>query len=140
MLAFSELKYPGVPDINLHVIENGVFKIDFINIIPIKVMHLKLPIFGFRINDFTYITDANYISPEEKEKIKGTKILVINALRRKKHISHFNLEEALELINEIKPQHAYLTHVSHYLGLYKELEKELPENVTCAYDGLKIEI
>jgi len=138
--SFAAEKYPGVPDINLNLVENKMFKFDDIEITPILVMHHKLPIFGYRIKDFTYITDANFISPEEKEKIKGTKVLVINALRIKKHISHFNLEEALELIEELKPETAYLTHISHYLGFHDEVQKQLPKNVFLSYDGLKFEV
>lgn len=137
--SFNESKYPGVPDINLVTIENSKFKINELEITPIEVMHLKLPIFGFRINDFTYITDANFISEKEKEKIFGTKILVLNALRIKKHISHFNLEDALKLVNEIKPEKTYLTHISHYLGFYDNISKILPKNVFLAYDGLNLE-
>jgi phosphoribosyl 1,2-cyclic phosphate phosphodiesterase len=135
---FAEDKYPGIPKMNVHVIKNNNFYIEDIKIIPIRLMHYKLPIFGFRIADFTYITDTNYIATEEKEKIKGTKILVVNALRKKKHISHFNLEEALALIAEIKPERAYLTHISHLMGKQADVEKELPENVFFAYDGLKL--
>ena len=137
---FADYKYPGVPKINMHLIENKDIIINGINIKPIRVMHYKLPIFAYRIKDFTYITDANYISDEEKEKIKGSKIIVVNALRKEKHISHYNLEEALKLIKEIKPEIAYLTHISHYMGLHKNIEDELPKNVKLAYDGLKIEI
>ncbi len=137
---FAEDKYPGIPQMNVHTIENKDFYIEDIKITPIRLMHYKLPIFGFRIKDFTYLTDTNYIAPEEKEKIKGTKVLVVNALRKKKHISHFNLEEALELIAEIKPERAYLTHVSHLMGKQADVEKELPQNVFFAYDGLMLEI
>jgi len=137
---FAEDKYPGIPEMNVHIIDNQQFYLDDLMITPIRLMHYKLPIFGFRIKDFTYITDTNYIAPEEKEKIKGTKVLVVNALRKKKHISHFNLEEALALIKEIKPERAYLTHISHLMGRQADVEKELPENVFFAYDGLKLEL
>ena len=103
-------------------------------------MHYKLPIVGFRIKDFTYITDANYISEKELEKIKGSKIIVINALRRKKHISHFTLDEAVNILEQLQPEQAYLTHISHQLGLYDEVNKELPSFIKLAYDGLKINI
>lgn len=135
---FAKDKYPGVPQLNLHNIDNKEFKINNVTIIPIKVIHVSLPIFGYRINDFTYITDASFISDEEKLKIKGSKILVVNALRKKKHFSHFCLSEALELINEIKPEKAYLTHVSHQMGLTKDIQKELPANVSLAYDRQQI--
>jgi phosphoribosyl 1,2-cyclic phosphate phosphodiesterase len=103
-------------------------------------MHYKMKVFGFRINDFTYITDANFISREEKEKIKGSKILIINALRTEPHISHFNLHEALELIAELKPKKAYLTHLSHQMGKHADVESELPEGVFLAFDGLCLEL
>ena len=135
---FADDKYPGVPQLNLHNIDNEKFKIKNVKITPIKVMHISLPIFGYRINDFTYITDANFISEEEKLKIKGSKILVINALRKKKHFSHFCLSEALELINEMKPEKAYITHISHQMGLTKDIQKELPANVSLAYDRQQI--
>ena len=138
--AFAEDKYPGVPEIDLHCIENKKFEINKTKIIPIQLMHYKLPIFGYRFGDFTYITDANFISEDEKAKIKGTKILAINALRKTPHISHFTLEEALEIIAELKPEKAYLTHISHQMGLHAEEEKNLPENVFFAYDGLEIEV
>jgi phosphoribosyl 1,2-cyclic phosphate phosphodiesterase len=103
-------------------------------------MHYKLPILGFRIGDFTYITDANFIEENEIEKIRGSKVLVLNALRKKKHISHYNLEEALQLISQVKPQRAFLTHISHMMGFHAEVEKELPPNVHFAYDGLVVEV
>ncbi len=138
--SFAENKYPGVPDINLHHIQSEIFNVGGVQVQPIQIMHLKLPILAFRIEDFTYITDANYISDIEKEKIKGSKVLVVNALRKKKHISHFTLEEALELIKEVKPERAYLTHLSHQMGKHEDIQKELPENVYIAYDGLCLEI
>lgn len=137
---FSDFKYPGIPEINLHLIENKPFSIQGVEIIPIEVMHYKLPVFGFRIGDISYITDANYISDQEKEKIKNSKILVLNALRREPHISHFTLDQAIELVNELKPEKAYFTHISHQLGLHADVEKELPENIELAFDGLKINI
>jgi phosphoribosyl 1,2-cyclic phosphate phosphodiesterase len=109
-------------------------------VVPIQVMHHKMPVLGFRIADFAYITDAKTISEKELEKVKGTKILIVNALHRSSHISHFNLEEALEFINKVKPQQAYLTHISHLFGLHEEIEHDLPEGVSLAYDGLTIEI
>jgi phosphoribosyl 1,2-cyclic phosphate phosphodiesterase len=137
---FSDFKYPGIPEINLHLVENKPFSIQGVEIIPIEVMHYKLPVFGFRIGDISYITDANYISDQEKEKIKNSKILVLNALRREPHISHFTLDQAIELVNELKPEKAYFTHISHQLGLHADVEKELPENIELAFDGLKINI
>jgi len=135
---FSDFKYPGIPEINLHLLENKLTVIDGIDVLPIKVMHYKSPVFGFRLKDFTYITDANYISETEKEKIKGTKILVINALRREPHISHFTLKQAIEIVEELNPERAYFTHISHQLGLHNDVQKELPSNIELAYDGLKI--
>ena len=137
---FADFKYPGVPNVNVNIIENKDFFIDNIKITPIRVMHHKLPIFAFRIEDVSYVTDANFIADKEIEKIKGSKILIINALRKQKHISHFNLEEALAVIEKVRPEKAYLTHISHLMGLHQEVEKELPENVFLAYDGLQIEV
>ena len=136
---FADFKYPGIPNVNINIIENNPFFIDDVKIIPIRVMHHKLPIFAFKIGNIAYITDANYISDKELEKIKGIKILIINALRKEKHISHFNLAEALEIIKKLNPEKAYITHISHLMGLHKNIEKELPENVFLAYDGLQIE-
>jgi phosphoribosyl 1,2-cyclic phosphate phosphodiesterase len=138
--AFAKNRYPGVPKITLHTIENTPFLINKIPIIPIDVLHYRIHVFGYRFGDFTYITDANYISDDEKKKIMGTKVLVINALRKEKHISHFTLNEAIEIISEIKPQQAYLTHISHLMGLHQDVEKELPANINLAYDGLVINI
>ncbi len=137
---FHDFKYPGVPEINLHTIEENPFTIEGLQFIPVEVMHYKLPVMAYRIHDFTYITDANFISEKEKEKIRGSEVLVINALRREKHVSHFNLEEALLLIDELKPAKAYLTHISHQLGKHSDVQKELPKNVFLAYDGLEIEV
>ncbi len=135
---FSAEKYPGVPDVELNRISNQPFEVDGFQITPIEVLHYKLPVLGFRFDDFVYITDANFISREEKQKIMGCDTLVLNALRREPHISHFSLSEAIELIQEIKPRKAYLTHISHQLGLTTELEKELPSGIHLAYDGLEL--
>ena len=137
---FSDFKYPGIPEVNLFLLDNEITPIHGIDFLPVEVLHYKLPVFGFRIEGFTYITDANYISEEEKEKIKGSKVLVLNALRREPHISHFTFDEALKLIAEIKPERAYLTHISHQLGLHADVMKELPEGVELAYDGLKVKM
>jgi phosphoribosyl 1,2-cyclic phosphate phosphodiesterase len=137
--AFDEKKYPGVPELNLHTIENQVFKIGDITLQPILVKHFFLDVFGFRIDDFTYITDAKTISNVELEKVKGSKVLVLNALRREEHVSHFTLKEALAIIKLINPERAYLTHLSHQMGKHHEINKELPKGVFCAYDGLTIE-
>jgi len=136
---FAEKKYPGVPQIEVHAISTEPFMIRNLSIIPIRAIHYQLPVLGFRIGDFTYITDANYIPEEEKEKIAGTRYLVISGLRKQKHISHFSLGEAIELINEFSPKRGYITHISHQMGLYEEVSRELPPNIMLAYDGLKIE-
>ncbi len=137
---FSDTKYPGVPEISMHDIDGHPFEINGLKIVPIRVYHHKLPIYGFRIGDLTYITDANFIPEEEKEKIIGTKYLIVNALRRQKHMSHFNLQEALKLFADFSPRKGFITHVSHHMGLYTELVNELPENVCVAYDGLTLDI
>ena len=136
--AFDENKYPGVPEIEVHEIQNNSFTIQGVNFLPILVKHYFLDVFGYRIGDFTYITDANAISFNEVEKIKGSKVLVINALRKTSHVSHFTLEEALEIIQTVQPEFAYITHISHQMGLQSEVQKELPPNVFLAYDGLEI--
>lgn len=138
--AFDANKYPGSPDITVHEIKNETFDIQGVTIIPIEAYHYKLPVFGFRFGDFTYLTDTNYISEIEQEKIKGSKIIVINGLQKEHHISHFTLDEVLELLTKWNPERAYLTHISHRLGLHAEVEKELPAFVKLAYDGLKIEL
>jgi phosphoribosyl 1,2-cyclic phosphate phosphodiesterase len=135
---FSGEQYPGIPQINLHHIDNENFKIQDVCIEPIALLHYKLPVLGFKIHDLVYITDANYISDTEKEKIKNCKVLVLNALRIEQHISHFTLNEALELVKELKPEKAYFTHISHQLGLHKEVQKILPDNVFLAYDELQV--
>jgi len=131
---FSEEKYPGIPEINLHHIDGSPFTIDKTTFIPVQVMHHKLPVWGFRIGNFTYVTDANYIAQEEKEKIKGSEILVLNALRKEKHISHFTLEEAMETAKELGVKQVYFTHISHQLGKQEVVEKELPEGFHLAFD------
>jgi phosphoribosyl 1,2-cyclic phosphate phosphodiesterase len=135
---FSDEKYPGIPEINLINIENKPFFVQDIEVIPIQVYHYKLPVLGFRFGDFTYITDANFINDAEKEKIKGSKVLIVNALRREQHISHFTLEEAIALGKELQVPQIYFTHISHQLGLHTEVEKELPSGFHLAYDGLEI--
>ncbi|MFY0626634.1 MAG: MBL fold metallo-hydrolase [Reichenbachiella sp.] len=137
---FAENKYPGVPKVEVNTISEQSFQIGDLEILPIEVMHYKLPVIGFRIDDFAYITDAKTIEKKEKEKLKNLDVLVLNALQIKEHISHLTLEEALEWIEELKPKKAYLTHISHYLGLHKEVETILPENVHLSFDGLKLSI
>ena len=135
-----ENKYPGIPQLEIHQIDNNPFQIENLSITPIHVLHHKLPVFGYRIKDLTYITDANTIPKKEIEKIRGSKILVINALQKDDHLSHFTLNEALKVIEEIKPEKAFLTHISHNMGLHDEVSKELPSNIFLAYDGLSITI
>ena len=135
---FSSRRYPGIPMVETRVIENRPFEVEGIAIQPIRVMHHKLPVFGYRINDFTYITDANHIPSEELKKIMGTRVLVINALQHTPHISHFNLQQALDMVRVIQPEKTYLTHISHKLGLHRDVEASLPDDVFVGYDGLKI--
>ena len=137
---FARDKYPGIPQMELHNISESPFTIDEIVFTPIRGYHHKLPVLGFRVGNFTYITDVNSISGHEMEKIKGTKVLVINALRKEKHLSHFNLYEALKIAEELKPDQTFLTHISHAMGLYTDVEKNLPEGISLAYDGLSFEV
>ena len=137
---FSGDDYPGIPQVDLFTIDEKPFSIKDITLIPIDVIHYKMPVKAYRIKDFTYITDANFISETEKEKIKGSKIIVVNALRREAHVSHFTFQQAIDLMIELKPEKAYFTHISHQLGLHQEVEKELPSFIKLAYDSLKIEI
>lgn len=130
---FSENKYPGVPSVDMQIIK-GEFMIGDIPVIPIKVWHLKMPVLGFRFGNFTYITDANRIEQSEKDKIKGTEILVLNALRHAKHISHFNIDEAIALSDELGIPQVYFTHISHQLGKHEEVTKSLPRKRSLAYD------
>jgi phosphoribosyl 1,2-cyclic phosphate phosphodiesterase len=138
--AFTDEKYPGVPEIRLHEVRNEPFNIQGVDIIPVEVLHHKLPVLGFRVGDFTYITDANFISEKEKEKIKGSRVLVLNALRRETHISHFTLLEAIAMAEELCAEITYLTHISHQLGKHGDVMKELPGNIELAYDGLTLEL
>ena len=135
---FAEEKYPGIRLNNLHELNPSSFKINELELIPIEVMQYRMPVLGFRIGDFTFITDAKTITDSEKEKIKGSKILVLNALRRETHISHFTLEEAISLVQELAVEQAYFTHISHQLGKHKEVSDELPANIFLAYDGLQL--
>lgn len=137
---FQENKYPGVPMIETHTIDSEPFSIQGVGITPIDVMHLKLPVHGFRIKDFTYITDTNFISEASIAKIKGSKVLVLNALQKDSHISHFNLDEAIAMAQKVGAPKTYFTHISHRMGLHRDVEKELPEGILFAYDELTIEI
>lgn len=135
---FEEVKYPGVPSVQVNEISNTPFSINGTTVTPIQVLHYKLPVFGFRFGNFTYITDAKYIEDEEFEKIKGSKIVVLNALQKTHHLSHLTLDEALEWVERIQPEQAYFTHISHKLGAHHEIEPHLPAHVKLAYDGLTI--
>jgi phosphoribosyl 1,2-cyclic phosphate phosphodiesterase len=137
---FAEFKYPGIPQVNIHPIGLDPFDIGSIHFISIEVLHYKLPVLGFRINDFTYITDAKTVSLQEKEKIKGSKILVINALQKQTHISHFTLDEAVDFAREMGAETTYFTHISHRLGKHADVEQELPQGIKLAYDGLQLSI
>lgn len=138
--AFSDTRYPGIPELNLHTITPEPFIVGDIPVTPVLVWHLKMPVMGFRFGKFTYITDANRVDESEKEKIRGSEVLVLNALRKQHHISHFTLGEAIDLAQELKIPTAYFTHISHQLGLHAEVESELPEGVHLAYDGLTLEV
>ncbi|MFT5847219.1 MAG: phosphoribosyl 1,2-cyclic phosphate phosphodiesterase [Psychroserpens sp.] len=133
-------KYPGVPSVIQHEIKNESFLLGNLPVMPINGYHYKLQVFGFRFGDFAYLTDMKTIADEEVDKLKGVKVLVVNALREKEHMSHFNLEEALDFIDKVKPETAYLTHISHYLGFHDVVQQSLPENVFLAYDNLQIEL
>ncbi len=135
---FSDKKYPGVPSVNIHTITNELFLAGDIPVLPIQVYHLRMPVLGFRFGKFTYITDANRIDEEEKNKIRGSDTLVINALRKTEHISHFSLQEAVALIHELDIPHGYITHISHQLGTHEEINNELPENIQLAWDGMTL--
>lgn len=135
---FADKKYPGIPEINLNTIDATPFMIGDIPVTPILVWHLKMPVYGFRFGRFTYITDANRIEEAEKEKIKGSETMVVNALRHKQHLSHYSLDEAVALVQELKVPNAYLTHISHQLGLYSEIDSGLPKGIHLAWDGLQL--
>lgn len=137
---FAANKYPGIPKVKLHEIENKPFQVEGVDILPVNVMHYKLPVFGYRINDFTYITDVNHIPDEEKGKIRGSKVLVLSALQKNSHLSHFNLEQAIEMVKELEIPQAYFIHMGHRMGLHRDIEEELPEGMELAYDGLQIEL
>lgn len=136
---FAEKKYPGIPEIDFHLIENEPFFVGGVKITPIEVLHYRLPVLGFRIGDFTYITDANYIHPDEMEKAAGSKHLVLNALRHEPHISHFTLAEAVQHARLIGAQQTWFTHMSHQIGFHEEVNKSLPPDMQLAYDGLVLD-
>ncbi|HYJ37141.1 MAG TPA: MBL fold metallo-hydrolase [Chitinophagaceae bacterium] len=138
--AFADTKYPGVPEIRLNTIAYDEFMVGDIKVIPILVWHLKMPVLGFRFGDFTYITDANRIEQAEKEKIAGSKVIVLNALRKEKHISHFTLDEAVAEVQQMKIPQAYFTHISHQLGKHDDVNTELPPGISLGWDKLEINI
>jgi phosphoribosyl 1,2-cyclic phosphate phosphodiesterase len=135
---FSEEKYPGIPEIELHGIGEEPFYVGDLLIEPVDVLHYKLPVKAFKVNKFAYVTDANFISEEEKNKLKDLDVLVLNALRREPHVSHFTFSEAQELVKELKPKKAYFVHMAHQLGLHNDVNAELPPNIELAFDGLQI--
>lgn len=138
---FAAKSYPGVPRIQLHEIRGGsTFSADGVSVIPIDVLHYRMPVLGFRVGNIAYITDANHIPEEEKEKLRDLDILVLNALRKESHISHFSLEEAVAVSRELKPRRTFFTHISHYMGLHAEVSQELPQNMALAYDGLVVDV
>jgi len=136
---FATFRYPGIPQMHLHLIDNESFLIDDLVVIPIRGYHYKLPVFGFRFGKIAYMTDVNRIEPEELDKLRNLDVLVLNALRKEEHISHYSLPQALQVIDEVKPAKAYLTHISHQMGFHGQVQNELPKNVFLAYDGLMIE-
>jgi phosphoribosyl 1,2-cyclic phosphate phosphodiesterase len=138
--AFAEHKYPGVPEVQMNLIDERPFHVGTLSVIPIEVWHLKMPVLGFRFGKFTYITDANRLDEEAKEKVRGSEVLVLNALRKEKHISHFSLEEAISLVKELEVPRAYFTHISHQLGMHAAISAELPEGIHLAHDGLTLTI
>jgi phosphoribosyl 1,2-cyclic phosphate phosphodiesterase len=137
---FSGEDYPGIPKIKFHTIDKEPFDVKGTPFTPIEVFHMNLPVLGFRTGKFTYITDANRIPEKAMKQIEGSDVIVLNALRREPHISHFNLEEAVTILEELSPKKAYLIHISHQLGLHDEINNELPSFIRCAYDGLSIEV
>ena len=135
---FDERKYPGIPQLNIHIISEEPFAAGCVPIVPIRAMHMKLPVLGFRVGRLAYLTDANNISNKEKDKLRDLDCFVVNGLRKEPHLSHFSLCEALALIEEVQPRKAYITHISHQMGLHGQVQTELPPGVSLAYDGLEV--
>jgi len=137
---FAEKKYPGVPQVQLMPLESEskAFSVQGVEVQPIRAMHYRLPVLGFRVGGFTYVTDANYLSPESMEQMRGSEVIVLNALRHEPHISHFSFSEAVSILEDLAPQRAYLTHISHMLGRHREVEAMLPDFIRLAYDGLRV--
>lgn len=138
--AFGKNVYPGIPRLDLYEINENAFSLNNVPITPLPVKHMNLPVLGFRINNFSYITDANHIPEETLRKMEGTEVLVLNALQKEKHVSHFNIEEAIEQVEKIKPKQTYFIHISHKLGLHADISKELPANINLAFDGQQIDM
>jgi phosphoribosyl 1,2-cyclic phosphate phosphodiesterase len=138
--AFTETDYPYLPKMDFVQITDDAFELAGLKFLPINVIHGKMPVKGFRIGDFTYITDAKEIIPSELDKIRGSKTLIINALRPEPHYSHLSIQEAIDIVQEIKPERAYFIHMSHQFGLHAAMQAQMPANITVAYDGLKIEV
>ena len=138
--AFAEKKYPGIPELDLNIVSDASFPIHDIHVMPILVKHMNMNVLGFRMGNFTYITDANHIDEKEKDKIRGSEVLVLNALRKEKHLSHFTLQEAIDLATELNIPKTYFTHISHQMGLHSEVNATLPTGMFLAYDGLVINV
>ena len=137
---FSTYKYPGVPEVKIHNIKNEPFTISGVKVLPIEALHYKLSVFGYRIKDFVYLTDISAITEKEKEKMKGAKVIVLDALRKTPHISHLSMQQAVDLLEELQPKKGYLIHISHLMGLHNEVIKELPHFIKLAHDGLILEL
>ena len=137
---FSTYKYPGVPEVKIHNIKNEPFTISGVEVLPIEALHYKLSVFGYRIKDFVYLTDISAITEKEKEKMKGAKVIVLDALRKTPHISHLSMQQAVDLLEELQPKKGYLIHISHLMGLHNEVIKELPNFIKPAHDGLILEL
>lgn len=138
--AFYETRYPGVPEIQLNTIDQTPFMVGDILVTPVQVWHLKMPVLGFRFGKFTYITDANNIDAAEKDKIRGSEVLVLNTLRKEKHISHYSLSEGIDVARELEMPQTYFTHLSHQMGRHADVENELPEGINLGWDGLVINL
>ncbi|MAW21007.1 MAG: hypothetical protein CMD16_01255 [Flavobacteriales bacterium] len=135
---FSGKKYPGIPNVNINIIDSNPFNIEGISVIPLDVLHYKMQVFGYRINNFVYLTDVSEVPDSEKEKMRGADLIILDALRKTKHVSHLSLEDAVKLLDDLKPKKALLTHISHFMGLHDEVNQDLPENIQLAYDGQQI--
>lgn len=138
--AFSDDRYPGTPELRIHPIGEAPFLAAGVRVVPVNVWHMRMPVLGFRIGDLTYITDANRMDEAEMEKVRGSRVLILNALRRERHPSHYNLEEAVGLVRDLGVPEAYFTHISHQMGLHAEVSRELPQGIMLGYDGLRLEV